>query len=107
MPDLKPRGVKAPLHLLPLHPLAAVAGAIEHGAVKYAPWNWQDPRANPEEYLGAALRHLYATADPSQPDLDEESGIHHVAHAGASVVIYLYQIGAGYVPTKLKQGEQS
>lgn len=110
MSDLKPRGVKAPLNLLPALPLQAIAGAMEHGAVKYAPWNWQDieqPQAELDELVAAILRHATAVADPSRSDYDEESGIHHLAHVGAGVLIYLWKAGIGYQPSKLLKEEPS
>jgi predicted mannosyl-3-phosphoglycerate phosphatase (HAD superfamily) len=86
MSDLKPIGIKAPLNLLPRGPLCAIAGVMEHGSVKYAPWNWQDinqAQAEVDEIYAALLRHTLAASDPSQDDFDDESGIHHLAHAGA------------------------
>lgn len=100
--DLKPRGVKAPLNLLPLKPLKAISGAMEHGAVKYAPWNWQDvqqPQAEIDELYAALLRHTFAASDPSQSDFDDESGLHHLCHAGACVLILLYKLGLDYQPS--------
>ena len=104
--DLKPIGVKPPLALLPKVPLEAISAAIEHGAVKYAPWNWQDPsqpQARIEELHNALLRHTYASSDPSQDDWDEESGLHHLVHAGACILILLYKLGIGYQPSRFVQ----
>ena len=102
--DLKPIGQKAPLALLPLGSLGAVAGVFEHGSLKYTKWNWQDDsqaQARMEELLNATLRHVFAINDPSQDEFDEESGIHHAAHAVASLLIYLHKGGITYTPTKL------
>lgn len=107
--DLKPVGVKAPLALLPRDALCAIAGVIEHGAVKYAPWNWQDgdlPQARIEEYYSAMLRHIYAASDPSKEDMDEESGIHHLAHAGACILILMWKLGIDYQPSKFVTEEK-
>ena len=106
MSDLKPIGVKAPLNLLPFGPLGAIAGVMEHGAVKYAPWNWQDgdqPQAEMDELIAAMLRHAVAVADPSVSDIDEESGLHHVAHIGCGSMIYLWKAGVGYTPSRLME----
>lgn len=142
MGDLKPRGVKAPLYLIPwsavpvphvppdlilsarvrgswpdgdpLRPgyldppdhaptlaecLAAtliaragiedIARAFAHGARKYARDNWRSFPWNDQardEYLGAILRHL--SADLRGEFLDPESGVCHVAHAGAGALIW-------------------
>ena len=104
MTDLKQIGVKPPLNLLPFAPLCAIAGVMEHGAVKYAPWNWQEvthPQAEMVELVAAMLRHAAAVADPSVSDIDEESGLHHVAHIGCGSMIYLWKAGVGYTPSKL------
>ena len=103
--DLKPLNVKAPLHLLPARPLRAISAAIEHGALKYAPWNWQDKSRNDErvnEQMAALLRHVTAAADPVENDHDEESGLHHLAHAGACLMILLHKLGIDYKPSRLK-----
>lgn len=109
MKDLKPVGVKAPLALLPRNALCAIAGVIEHGAQKYAPWNWMDnsqAQARVEELHNALLRHVYSSSDPSQPDIDEESGIHHLAHAGACILILLYKLGIDYVPSNFVKAQR-
>lgn len=103
--DLKPMSVKAPMHLLPARPLRAVVAAIEHGALKYKPWNWQDTSKNEQrisELMAALMRHVTAAADPVETDYDDESGLHHIAHAGACVLILLHKMGVDYVPSKLK-----
>ena len=104
MSDLKPVGVKAPLNLLPLRPLRAISAAMQHGALKYEPWNWTDPgqaQARIDELHAALLRHSLASSDPTQPNADEESGLHHLAHAGACIVLLLYKMGLDYEASKL------
>ena len=105
MSDLKPLSVKAPMHLLPARPLRALASAIEHGALKYEPWNWQDTSKNNErinELQAALMRHVTAAADPAESDYDDESGLHHITHAGACVLLLLHKMGVDYEPCKLK-----
>ena len=102
--DLKPVGQKAPLYLLPLRPLGAVAGVMEHGATKYARWNWMNDtqaQARMEELVGAVMRHALAVFDPSQDEFDEESGIHHMAHVACGALIYLHKRGISYQPSLL------
>lgn len=104
--DLKPIGVKAPLDLLPAKPLRAISAAMEYGAIKYEPWNWQDTSNNAKrvrEQLAALLRHVLSASDPSEPDYDEESGLHHLAHAGACVMILLYKLNIDYQSSKIKK----
>lgn len=106
MTDIKPRGIKAPLSLLPAKPLRAIAAAMLDGATKYERNNWRVK--NPEEtdedrrhvYTSAALRHLYAFIDPDFEDSAEDSGVYHLAHAGACILILLYHEGSDFVVPK-------
>lgn len=95
--DLKPRNIKAPLHLLPARALRAVASAIEDGAVKYAPWNWLEQKDDYREVYGAAMaRHVCAFNDPTESDYAKDSGVHHIAHAVACGLILLTKLGIDY-----------
>jgi hypothetical protein len=111
--DLKPRGAKVPMWLLPYRPLRAIAAAMHEGAAKYAPNNWRNQGEHDdwrETYGSAALRHIYAFLDPDYDDHDTEpggSGVHHIAHAAACCIIILYLAGADYVEpnaAKAKRG---
>ncbi len=98
MKDLKPRGLKAPMWLLPYKPLRAIVGALHDGATKYAPNNWREAKGDHLAVYGSALRrHVSEYLDPDYPDVAEDSGIHHLAHAGACVIILLYHEGVDYV----------
>lgn len=95
--DLKPRGTKAPLWLLPLTPLKAISAAMEDGATKYAPWNWVGQTDDwRETYASALLRHALAYSDPTQDDYAPDSKIHHLAHAAACILILLHHEGVDY-----------
>lgn len=86
--DLKPTTAagKAPLDLLPWEALGPVAEAFACGARKYRRDNWRSLTSR-RVYLGAALRHLAAWA--MREDTDPDSGLPHLAHAAASVLILL------------------
>ena len=70
--------------------------------MKYAPWNWQQntDQATINELLAALLRHTTAASDPSQSDYDDESGLHHLTHAGACIMILLFKLDIDYAPSK-------
>lgn len=57
----------------------AICRVMELGAVKYARDNWKLGGKPDSEYLGAALRHLFAHR--SGDLVAEDSGCLHVAHA--------------------------
>ena len=102
--DLKPRGLKAPMHLLPYRPLRAIVGALHDGGTKYAPENWREARGDHREVYGSALRrHVSAYIDPDYSDFDDDSGLHHLAHAGACVLILLYHEGVDYARSNAVQ----
>lgn len=109
MKDLKPRGVKAPLDLIPARPLRAISAAMLDGARKYAPWNWTEHTGDWRETYSAALRrHVSAFTDPTEPDVAEDSGVHHLAHAGACILILLWHLGVDFTEPKSvakRQGE--
>jgi len=94
---------KTPLELV--HPdfVTAVARVAGYGAAKYGRWNWLKGKALSRDYA-AALRHLMAWA--SGEDLDRESGLPHLAHAAACImIVYVTQIRG--VGTDDRPGRQS
>lgn len=64
--------------LMPFDALDEVAAVYAYGAAKYAPRNWETGLAW-GRLLAAALRHLAAWARGIE--LDDESGLPHLAHA--------------------------
>lgn len=83
---------KPDLSILSLNALTQITRAFEFGAKKYGRYN----------YLGgmewtriasALLRHTYAWIWGE--DYDKESGLHHLAHAGACVVMLLDYVMMG------------
>lgn len=77
---------KTPMGLLPGRALQEVARVFGFGAEKYSPNGWREVRPG-SRYLDAALRHLTAHADGE--DVDAESGLSHLAHACACVLILI------------------
>lgn len=78
---------KAPLDLIPYAGEEAIAQVLAFGAKKYAPGNW----AKGIEYsrlISAAKRHIGAYA--SGEDVDPESGLSHIAHAGCCIMFLLH-----------------
>lgn len=85
---IKTAAGKVPLQLLPLWALKGLARVFEYGAKKYAPGNWilaRDQEAI-DRYIGAALRHI-AEMQLDAKLLDRESGLPHIDHAIASLVM--------------------
>lgn len=78
---------KVPLELVPPAAAYEMALALQHGAIKYGPWNWRETGVRPEVYLGAMLRHL--TLWQGGQEVDPESGVHHLGHVLACCAIVL------------------
>lgn len=97
MTNRKPRSGKAPLALLPIRPLRAISAAFAEGAKKYEPDNWRDDTPDFRAVYGSALRrHVGSYLDRDEPDSDLETGVHHLAYAGACVMILLWHEGVDY-----------
>lgn len=71
---------KLRLELVPFELVEAAAQAMGFGAAKYGDYNWQKGLVV-SRVFAALLRHLYAWWKGQ--DLDEESGLSHLAHAAA------------------------
>jgi hypothetical protein len=67
-------------------PLYAIAAVLTYGSYKYAARNWQN--VDPEQYESALDRHLSAWRDGEQ--VDPDTGLHHLAHAGCNVLMLLW-----------------
>lgn len=75
------------LHLLPSPGLIHTALAMMDGARKYGPYNWRDEGVGAGTYVSAAMRHLRDWLDGEEDAPD--SGVHHLGHAAACVLILL------------------
>ena len=89
MTGLKNDQHKLPMHLLDRTALEAVAGALQHGAVKYAPENWRSG-VEYTRLISSAMRHLHALNDCE--DYDPESGHLHAAHAICQLMFLIWMM---------------
>lgn len=78
---------KAPMELVPPQAIEDIANVMAFGAKKYGRYNWTNGISY-SRLLGAAMRHLLAFSRGE--DLDKESGLSHLAHLGACVVMLLW-----------------
>lgn len=69
-------------------PLRAIAAVLTYGALKYSRESWQHVPDAERRYEDALDRHLSAWKCGSQ--VDEESGLHHLAHAGCNILFLLW-----------------
>ena len=69
----------------PLAVLYEVVGVLALGAAKYGPYNWRKIKISDTIYVDAAVRHL--TQYLAGEEIDTESGIPHLTHAIAGLVI--------------------
>lgn len=81
-------GGKPDWTLVPMGAVEEIVKVLMFGAQKYERDNWQHVEDGERRYLAAAVRHLGAVIDGE--DLDPESGLPHLAHAGCCVLFALW-----------------
>lgn len=86
--NLKSVDGKCRLDLLPWEALEQIADAFEHGAIKYDVEDWRN-LGSWRMYLGATLRHVGKWAMGQDMDPDTGGKVHHLAMAGACIMILL------------------
>lgn len=77
---------KLPLDLLPFEALEEITLVLQHGAKKYERHNWRKGFIYSRPF-SAILRHLFAYWKGE--DLDKDSGLHHLAHAGCELLFLI------------------
>ena len=89
---LDPKGdagsLKAPLYLLPSHPLHEASWVMKYGAQRYGPWNWRQSKVCASTYRSAMQRHLDQWFDGGE-DMDSETQRSHLAHVIANACILM------------------
>lgn len=78
---------KPPLSVLPAHAMYLGALCLLDGACKYRRHNWRIAGVRASVYYDAAMRHL--TRYWEGEDVDPESGLPHLGHAMACIIILL------------------
>lgn len=84
---------KARWRLFPWTAAKIVLNVLEHGAKKYGEDNWKLVQDGERRYVDAAMRHLVAHI--SGEEMDEESGLPHLAHAACSVLFAIHMWSRG------------
>ena len=89
---LDPKGdagsLKAPLYLLPSHPLHEASWVLKAGAKKYGKFNWRQSKVCASTYRSAMQRHLDQWFDGGE-DMDSETQRSHLAHVIANACILM------------------
>jgi len=90
-PDTNPKTrfgmAKPPLGLIPGTARVLLAQAFADGVAKYGPANWRKDPVSASTYVNAAERHLTSWYDGEA--VASDSGVHHLAHAAACLLILL------------------
>lgn len=80
---------KANWSLMPFEAIEDINKVLEFGAKKYDGWNYaKGSGMSYSRILNSLLRHIFAYMRGE--DLDKESGLSHLAHAGCNIVFLLY-----------------
>lgn len=75
--------------LMPFEAVEEINKVLEFGAKKYAAHNWTTGDGfRYTRVLNSLFRHLFAWSRGE--DLDPESGLSHLAHAGCNIIFLLY-----------------
>lgn len=77
---------KTRVDLVPVVPLLSIADVFTYGARKYADRNWEKGFPYSRIY-GALLRHVFAWWNGEE--IDPESGMSHLAHAGCDLLMLM------------------
>lgn len=77
---------KLPYHLLPSDAVEGILEVLEFGAAKYAPRNWE-LGMNWSRPFAALMRHMWAWWRGE--NVDPETGLSHLAHAGCCVLFLI------------------
>lgn len=85
--------LKLPLSLVPQTAIAQCSLALLDGALKYGRWNWRKTPIRVSVYLDACRRHL--AKFEAGVETDPDSGLPHLAHAMATIVILMDAIACG------------
>lgn len=80
-------GGKPRMDLLPYEAESQIAAVLAFGAAKYDDHNWKNG-INYSRLIAAAKRHIGQYN--SGIDVDEESGLSHIAHAAANLMFLLW-----------------
>jgi hypothetical protein len=82
-------GGKTDWSLMPFEAVEEINKVLEFGAKKYAAHNWtQGDGFRYTRVLNSLFRHLFAWSRGE--DLDPESGLSHLAHAGCNILFLIY-----------------
>lgn len=88
---------KPPLHLVPPSALIHMSAAMAHGADKYGPYNWRDPKTEipASIYVAAAKRHIDSFWDGEWTVSDSPYRASHLgaAMAGLAVLLDAFEVG--------------
>ena len=87
------RDSKPTLDLLEYVANVEIAKAMKHGADKYGKGNFRTIPIYASTYVAAIERHIGAWG--TGEDLDQDSGLHHLAHIGANVHVLYAAMDAG------------
>lgn len=85
---------KLRVSLVPMDALEEVIKAFEFGAKKYDDDNWRKGMKH-SRFLDATFRHVYLQYKQGE-DLDDESGLNHLAHGIADLLMLLSSKMNGY-----------
>lgn len=79
---------KEMMSLLPAEAMLELGKVMTYGAKKYEKENWRKGISY-QRLMDAAQRHLLKFQSNQYPDTDDESNLHHIAHAAVNLIMLL------------------
>ena len=79
---------KLPMELVPPSMIFAVAAVLGKGAEKYSARNWERGMSWTTVYA-CLMRHILKWMSPFHSDIDEETGLSHLAHAACNIAMLI------------------
>lgn len=88
-PAIKHDDNKLDWSLIPWDSVEEILKVLEFGKKKYSSWNWSSGEGfKYSRIFNSLVRHLFAWIRGE--DLDPESGLSHLAHAGCNILFLIY-----------------
>ena len=81
--------------IVPYAVIEAISRGLGFGAEKYSRDNWR-AGLSVNGILDSLLRHTHKLADPDEPDIDEESGLHHADLIACNAAFLTHAVKHGW-----------
>lgn len=96
---------KPRIDLVPIDPIIFVARVFEYGVEKYEENSWRDHPVDSKRVYSSIMRHMFAWH--LGEEIDRESGLPHLDHAMAQIMILIQNEEDGRNTKETQDGKHS